>query len=188
MRAGGTRSGSSEQRVWVVPESLRGALAERYGPVYSGPEAERRIRSLGVFASCGDRVTELAIRLGNLPLLGIVDFKTQRNEPVDPTVFAPLAARARRRVANPAGMLTEHLRFAVREMVGSGGGLLEVDGEEDLGALALVEALPAGATVIYGIPGAGVSFVGVDPATQEHVKALVAQMEVRRLDLGPEDR
>jgi len=188
MRAGGTRSGSSEQRVWVVPESLRGALAERYGPVYSGPEAERRIRALGVFGSAGDRVTELAIRLGNLPLLGLVDFKTQRNEPVDPTVFAPLAARARRRVVNPAGMLTEHLRIAVREMVASGGGLLEVDGEEDLGALALVEALPAGATVIYGIPGAGVSFVGVDAATQEHVKALVAQMEVRRLNLGPEDR
>jgi uncharacterized protein (UPF0218 family) len=73
-------------------------------------------------------------------------------------------------------------------MIASGGGLLEVDGEEDLGALALVEALPAGATVIYGIPGAGVSFVGVDAATQEHVKALVAQMELRRLDLGPEDR
>jgi uncharacterized protein (UPF0218 family) len=188
MPAGGTRSGSSEQRVWVVPESLRHALAERYGPVYAGAEAENRIRALGVFGACGDRVTELAIRVGNFPLLGIVDFKTQRNEPVDPTVFAPLAARGRRRVANPAGMLTERLRKTVREMVQTAGGLLEVDGEEDLGSLALVEALPAGATVIYGIPGAGVSFVGVDAATKEHVKALIAQMELRRLDLGPEDR
>lgn len=188
MRAGGTRSGSSEERVWVVPESLRAALAERYGPVYSGAEAERRVRALGRFGSCGDRVTELAIRLGNLPLIGLVDFKTQRNEPVDPTVFAPLAARGRRRVVNPPGMLTERLRRAVREMVEAGGGLLEVDGEEDLGSLALVETLPVGATVIYGIPGAGVSFIGVDAATKEHVKALVGQMELRRLDLGPEDR
>ncbi|MCI4370315.1 MAG: DUF359 domain-containing protein [Thermoplasmata archaeon] len=188
MRAGGTRSGSSDDRVWFVPESLRASLAERYGPVYAGAEAERRVRALGPFASCGDRVTELAIRVGNLPLLGLVDFKTQRNEPVDPTAFAPLAARGRRKVVNPAGTLTERLRIAVREMLEAGGGLLEVDGEEDLGSLALVEALPNGATVIYGIPGAGVSFVEVDAAAKEHVKALVDQMELRRVDLGPEDR
>ena len=73
-------------------------------------------------------------------------------------------------------------------MLEAGGGLLEVDGEEDLGSLALVEALPNGATVIYGIPGEGVSFVQVDAAAKEHVKALVDQMELRRVDLGPEDR
>jgi uncharacterized protein (UPF0218 family) len=188
MRAGGTRSGSSDERVWFVPPSLRAALAERYGPVYDGAEAAKRVRALANFASCGDRVTGLAIEVGNLPLLGIVDFKTQRNEPIDPAQFAPLAARGRRRVANPAGTLTERLRRAVREMLASGGGLLEVDGEEDLGSLALVEALPLGATVIYGIPGAGVSFVRVDAAAKEHVNALVGQMELRRVDLGPEDR
>jgi|HubBroStandDraft_3_1064219.scaffolds.fasta_scaffold186973_3 uncharacterized protein (UPF0218 family) len=188
MRAGGTRSGSSDERVWFVPPSLRAALAERYGPVYAGAEAERRVRALGTFASCGDKVTELALRVGNLPVLGLVDFKTQRNEPVDPTAFAALAAIGRRRVVNPPGTLTERLRRAVREMLASGGGLLEIDGEEDLGSLALVEALPLGATVIYGIPGAGVSFVGVDAATKQHAQALIDQMELRRVDLGPEDR
>jgi uncharacterized protein (UPF0218 family) len=188
MRAVGTRSGSSDERVWVVPPSLRSALAERYGPVYAGEEAEQRVRALRNFASCGDRVTELAIRVGNLPRLGIVDFKTQRNEAIDPTVFGPLAARGRRRVANPAGTLTERLRRAVREMLAGGGGLLVVDGEEDLGSLALVEALPLGATVIYGIPGAGVSFVEVDAQAKQHVNSLVDQMELRRMDLGPEDR
>jgi uncharacterized protein (UPF0218 family) len=188
MRADGTRSGSSDERVWFVPLSLRAALAERYGPVSAGEEAERRVRALRNFASCGDRVTELAIRVGNLPRLGIVDFKTQRNEPVDPKAFEPLAARGRRRVSNPAGTLTAGLRNAVREMLEEGGGLLEVDGEEDLGSLALVEALPVGATVIYGIPGAGVSFVEVDAAAKLHVKALVDQMELRTVDHGPEDR
>lgn len=184
MRAAGTRSGSSEERVWVVPETLRPNLARRYGPVYSGAEAEKRIRALGPFASCGDKVTELAIAVGNLPILGLVDFKTQRAEPIDPVVFAPLAVRGRRRVRNPPGMLTERLRRAVKELLQSGGGLIEVDGEEDLGSLALVEALPAGATVIYGIPGAGVSFVAVDAIAKEHVRALIAQMELRKVDLG----
>ncbi|HEV2450099.1 MAG TPA: DUF359 domain-containing protein, partial [Thermoplasmata archaeon] len=61
---------------------------------------------------------------------------------------------------------------------------VEVDGEEDMGALALVESLPLGATVIYGIPGAGVSFVAVDVVAKEHVRALIAQMERRRLSRG----
>ncbi len=85
---------------------------------------------------------------------------------------------------NPAGVLTERLRRAVRQLVEAGGGLIEVDGEEDLGSLALVESLPAGATVIYGIPGEGVSFVRVDAIAKENVRHLVALMELRRLDLG----
>jgi uncharacterized protein (UPF0218 family) len=184
MRVGGTRSGSSEERVWAVPESLRTTLARRYGPVYGDAEARKRIAHLGPFGACGDRVTALAVSIGNLPILGIVDYKTQRKEAIEPSAFAPLAARGRRRVKNPAGMLTERLRRAVKEMLKTGGGLLEVDGEEDLGALALVESLPVGATVIYGIPGEGVSFVAVDPIAKESVRALIAQMELRKVDLG----
>ena len=184
MRADGTPSGSSEPTAWVIPDSRRALFAQRYGPVYAGEEAERRIRELAVFASCGDIVTATAIRLGRLPLVGIVDFKTQRNEPVDPAGFAALAARRRRSVRNPAGMLTAALRSAVRTLISEGGGLLEVDGEEDLGSLALVESMPAGATVIYGIPGAGVSFVTVDAATRDHVQELIALMEPRSVDLG----
>jgi len=179
-----TPSASSDERAWIVPESLRPTLAERYGPVYEGVEADRRLSALGVFAACGDRVTARAIELHHLPLVGIVDYKTQRNEPIDPAQFRPLAERRLVRVRNPAGMLTESLRNAVQSLVRSGGGLIVVDGEEDLGSLALVEALPAGATVIYGIPGAGVSFVRVDAVAKEHVRNLIAQMERRRISLG----
>ena len=88
------------------------------------------------------------------------------------------------RVRNPAGMLTEGLRTAVREILPKGGGLIEVEGEEDLGALALVESMPAGATVIYGIPGEGASFVRVDAISKEHVRHLIRQMEPRRIGRG----
>jgi uncharacterized protein (UPF0218 family) len=185
MPPAGTPSASSSDRVWVVPESLRATFAERYGPVYQGPEADRRLKALGVFGSCGDRVTAQAIALGHLPLVGIVDYKTQRNEPIPRNSFAALAAGRKVSVRNPPGMLTERLRRAVREMIQAGGGLIEVDGEEDLGALALVESLPLGATVIYGIPGEGVSFVAVDAVAQDHVRRLIGTMELRRLDLGP---
>jgi uncharacterized protein (UPF0218 family) len=179
-----TRSASSEERAWAVPESLRPTLAEQYGPVYSGAEADRRIAALGVFATCGDRVTARALELRHPPLVGIVDYKTRRKEPVPKGSFRALGAKRTVRVANPPGLLTESLRTAVKDLVQSGGGLIEVDGEEDLGSLALVEALPAGATVIYGIPGAGVSFVRVDAVSKEHVRHLIAQMELRRIPHG----
>jgi len=184
MPRAGTRSASSDERAWAVPESLRATLAERYGPVYTGPEADQKLLELGTFATCGDRVTARALELGRPPLIGIVDYKTRRHEPVDPKEFRLLAERRVVRVHNPPGLLTEQLRVAVRELVASGGGLIEVDGEEDLGSLALVESLPAGATVIYGIPGAGVSFVRVDAVAKEHVRQLIAQMELRRIDRG----
>ena len=184
MPRAGTPSGSSEERVWVVPESLRPVLAERYGPVFRGDAAARRIAHLGSFATCGDRVTALALELGKTPFIGIVDYTTRRHEPIPPNAFVALARRREVRVRNPAGMLTERLRRAERELVVAGGGLIVVEGEEDLGSLALVEAMPVGATVIYGIPGAGVSFVAVDAVAKENVRALIAQMELRKVDLG----
>jgi len=184
MPQAGTRSASSEARIWVAPDSLRAVLAEKYGPVYSGVEADRRISALGVFGACGDRVTARALELHHPPLVGIVDFKTRRNEPVAPEAFRALGARRTIRVRNPPGALSEELRTAVKELVRDGGGLIVVDGEEDLGSLALVEALPAGATVIYGIPGEGVSFVRVDAVSKEHVRHLIAQMELRRIGRG----
>jgi GTP-dependent dephospho-CoA kinase len=184
MPRAGTRSASSDERAWAVPASFRSTLAQKYGPVYTGAEADRQIRALVVFATCGDRVTERAIELGHLPLVGIVDYKTQRNEPIAPDAFEALARRRRVRVKNPAGLLTESLRRAVKELVHSGGGLIEVDGEEDLGSLALVESMPAGATVIYGIPGEGASFVRVDATSKEHVRHLIAHMELRSIGHG----
>ncbi len=180
----GMPSASSRARVWVVPDALRPTLAEKYGPVYAGEEADRRIRALGVFGTCGDRVTARALELGHPPLVGIVDYKTRREDAIHPGAFRALAAKHRVRVANPAGQLTERLRGAVREVIEAGGGLVEVEGEEDLGSLALVESLPAGATVIYGIPGEGVSFVHVDEVAKAHVRNLIAQMELRKVGHG----
>jgi len=184
MPRAGTRSASSDETAWAVPPSLRASLARKFGPVYSGAQADRHIRKLEHFGACGDRVTERSLQLGCLPFVGIVDYKTQRDEPIPRDAFRALAAVRVVHVQNPPGLLTESLRKAVRDLVKTGGGLIEVEGEEDLGSLALVESLPAGATVIYGIPGEGVSFVRVDAVAKEHVRQLIAQMEPRRLGRG----
>jgi hypothetical protein len=132
-------------------------------------------------------VTKRAVELGHLPLVAIVDYKTRREEPVSREAFRPIAARRLIHVRNPPGVLTQRLRAAVQELVRTGGGLVEVDGEEDLGSLALIESMPAGATVIYGIPGEGASFVRVDATSKENVRRLIGQLELRRIDRGDSD-
>lgn len=184
MPPGSTPSASSEETAWAVPESLRPDLSRGYAPVYSGAEADRQVLALGDFSTCGDVVTANALRVGKVPFIGIIDHVTRRDRPVDAALLAPLAARGRRCVRNPAGLLTQRLRDTVREMVHSGGGLLEVEGEEDLASLALVESLPSGATVIYGIPGEGASFVRVDASSKENVRKLIDRMELRKVRLG----
>ena len=179
-----TRSASSSDEAWVVPDSLRSDLARTYGPVLTGHAVRDALHRLGEFASCGDRVTADAIAAGHLPKLALVDLRTLRSEPIDRKLFAPLARRRTVSVRNPPGHLTDRLWNAVGALWNAGGGLIEVVGEEDLGALALVAQLPFGATVIYGIPGAGVSFVSVDATAKEHVSRLLKRMERRRVDLG----
>lgn len=179
MPAVDTRSGSSESGLWILPDALRPVFQRPYGPVYHGRAFEQHLRSLSLFATCGDRVTADALELGCFPVLGLVDYKTQRNEPVDPSAFAGLALRRRVAVRNPPGTISSELRFAVRDLLRAGGGLIEVDGEEDLGVMVLVEFLPTGASVLYGVPGEGVCFLLVDDAAKDRVREILLQMPWR---------
>lgn len=179
-----TRSASSESGAWIVPDSLRPELAKSYGPVLRGSAVVDALRALGEFASCGDRVTADALATGCIPKLAVIDYHTLRSESIDRGLFRPLAGRRTLSVRNPPGMLTDRLWGVVGTLWNEGGGLIEVVGEEDLAALALIAQLPTGATVIYGIPGEGVSFVPVDSTAKDHVHRLLDRMERRRVDLG----
>ena len=180
----GTPSASSESGAWVVPESLRAELAKSYGPIARGAEVVERLKAVGDFASCGDRVTADALEAGFLPKLAVIDYHTLRTQPVDRASFRALAGRKTLSVRNPPGMLTDRLWRAIGTLWSEGGGLIEVEGEEDLATLALIAQLPSGATVIYGIPGEGVSFVHVDATAKDHIHTLLDRMERRRVDLG----
>jgi uncharacterized protein (UPF0218 family) len=174
-----TRSGSNEPpRHLRLRPDLREELARPLGPVLTGEAAEGAIRKAGRLASCGDVVTQDALRWGARPFVAVVDGRTQRGAP------RPVPAATQRafpRVAsarNPPGEITVELQDGLRALVDAGGGLLLVDGEEDLALLPLVEVLPDRTTVIYGQPGAGVAFVEVDRSSRARARALMDRMEV----------
>jgi len=174
-----TRSGSSEppRHLRLRPEQ-RGELGRPLGPVLAGRSAEEAVRRSGLLATCGDVVTEEALGWGVVPFLAVMDGRTQRGIPHP---VAPTTQRAFPRVRsarNPPGEITVALQEGLRALVGDGGGLLLVEGEEDLALLPLVEVLPDRTTVIYGQPGAGVAFVEVDRSSRARARALMDRMEV----------
>ena len=174
-----TRSGSNEPaRHLRLSPGLRGELGAPLGPVLAGEAANEAVRRAGRLATCGDVVTEGALGLGVIPFLAVMDGRTQRGTP-RPLASATRAAFPQVRTApNPPGEITVALQEELRALVDQGGGLLLVEGEEDLALLPLVEVLPDRTTVIYGQPGAGVAFVEVDRSSRARARALMDRMEV----------
>ena len=174
-----TRSGSNEppRHLRLRPE-LRAELGLPLGPVRAGEAADDAIRRAGRLAACGDVVTAGALALGVTPFVAVMDGRTQRGNP-QPVPPSTIRAFPRVRSAtNPPGEITVALQEALRALVDEGGGLLLVEGEEDLVVLPLVEGLPDRTTVIYGQPGAGVAFVEVDRSSRARARALMDRMEV----------
>ncbi len=154
------------------------------GPVLGTEEAKARLAHEGLFVACGDVVSVNAVRWGLPPFAAIVDGHTLRERTTEVAELGPLATRRELWAHNPPGQVTAELTRAIHDLVAGGGGLLLVEGEEDLAVLPLVLELPIGSTVIYGQPGAGVCFLAVDNAVKEHVRTILEGMEARPTSHG----
>ena len=72
----------------------------------------------------------------------------------------------------------EQLLVALREAVGSAEPVtIIVDGEEDLATLPALVLAPAGSSVIYGQPGAGMVHVAVTDTQTEEARRLLEQFD-----------
>jgi len=130
--------------------------------------------------SVGDQVTGTLLEHGISPWVAIVDYITQR-KPVDSslrqllTSFGDVVVR----VSNPPGCISQELWDILQQTLSHSSTetiRIDVDGEEDLAALAAISLAPSDATVIYGLPNKGVVLV---PTIQEHkdlVNKILEQM------------
>jgi len=165
-----------------LQESLREALKEPMGPVYTDGEA--LLAETGQpLVTVGDVVTHHLLAAGRTPEVALVDERTER-EAVSPEVAETVAAADFDRtvtVENPAAVLTADLLAELAAAVAAAADgtttLIEVDGEEDLAALPAVVAAPDGASVVYGQPGEGMVLVTVDGEARERTRALLERFE-----------
>jgi GTP-dependent dephospho-CoA kinase len=160
----------------------RSLLARPLGPVLTTDQARRELsseRGQRIIASCGDVVTANLLQWGFRPFLAVVDGKTLRDRTYPLKEFESLTGNGRRSARNPAGQVTADLQEKIRDMARGSGGLLVVEGEEDLAVLPMVRELPLGATLLYGQPGEGVCFLTLDAKIKERVTEILNGMELR---------
>ncbi len=161
--------------MYILPDSLRTALKEPFGPVISGEFTDAL--GEGPIATVGDVVTRDALEADVLPEVMIIDGKTKRTEQADPLDLPDQLHRVP--VENPAARITDALWQAVATAYANAScTLIEVDGEEDLATLPAIVHAPEGANVVYGQPDEGAVVVTVDQITRERALDVLAQMEV----------
>ncbi len=104
----------------------------------------------------------------------IVDGHTQRLINIDYQRF--VKEKKVFRVKNPPGMITCNAIRGVKEALQRGGVVL-VDGEEDLLALAALLYAEEGDVIVYGQPGLGVVAIKVDDVVKERAWSIIRSMD-----------
>ncbi len=165
-----------------LPEHLRNALAEPFGPIVQTDDLLHAIDDRPVIA-VGDVVSVTLRDLGVQPWLFVCDFKTQRGDD-DERFRRSLGSWGDRavRVRNPAGMITVDAWQTVASALEQPHRTITrivVDGEEDLLGLPIFVLAPIGTVVLYGMPNQGVVVAVIDVALRQRARDLLTQMTDR---------
>jgi len=169
--------GESPTVVLSLPDDLRGAFKEPFGPVFTDARALLAERD-GPVIAVGDVVTYHLVEAGRIPDVAVLDGYTERT-PVDEEVGAGTGEyRTRVAVLNPAATLTAEALDALTAAIADPNPVaIDVDGEEDLIALPAIVAAPAGASVVYGQPGEGMVHAPVTDERRERAQGLLERMD-----------
>lgn len=173
----GDRTDDADDVLLSLPDSLREALKEPFGPVHTDP-ADLLARVGEPLVAVGDAVTYHLVAAGRTPDVAVLDGRTERS---------PVEAHVRRKtgeydtrltVRNPPATLTAAVLDALREALERDGQVaIDVNGEEDLVALPAIVAAPSGASVVYGQPGEGMVLVPVNREAKRRTRTLLERMD-----------
>ena len=160
-----------------LPDSLRSAFKEPFGPVYT--DAEELLDAVdGPLVAVGDVVTAHLLRAGRTPDVSVIDGRTKRETVSESTAAALDSLPAGDGVRNPAAELTEELLLALREaLTATEPRVVDVDGEEDLATLPAVVMAELGTSVVYGQPDEGMVLVDVTPEAKAEMRDLLGRFE-----------
>ncbi len=157
-----------------LPDELRPLLASPPPGARLTAEPWRLLRH-SCLASVGDVVTGDLVSHGARPLVAVVDCATLRRRRPGSCPGGGLGPVLRAR--NPAGTITREAVEALAAALAGGGGVVLVEGEEDLLALPLIMLLPLGCTVVYGLPGVSAVVLRVTPWLKAYVQRVLERME-----------
>jgi len=157
----------------TLPEEMRSSLKKPFGMLIKGEGDEAAARVKEMITSertivVGDASYEHLMNVGVKPHLAILDFKVKRK----PYKKYPSNVS----VTNPAGMISALLWTAIGGHLESGG-IIGVDGEEDLAVIPAVLEADFDDVVLYGQPDEGMVFIKVDEDIKQKIAMLLKIME-----------
>jgi uncharacterized protein (UPF0218 family) len=190
------------EAVLTLPDELREAFKEPFGPVFTDAGALlEAIEKPGPIVAVGDVVTYHLVEAGRRPDVAVLDGYTERT-PVAEGIEAGTDTDAydtHIRVENPAAVLTagildvlaaalanaraEGVDRADEGVEPEGGGqggettVIDVNGEEDLVTVPAIVAAPESASVVYGQPGEGMVRVPVEEDIRRRARELLERMD-----------
>ena len=166
--------------MYVLPDDLRDALKKPFGQVVTEDELLRIIPTIQDIVAVGDMVSYTLLNHGIIPWIYVVDYISKRKD------FLPLMKKTLQQcpaqeiqVKNPPGMITDELWDTIKNAYLQERGhpiRIEVDGEEDLAALAAIYLAPSDVTVIYGLPNRGVVIANTTITLKNKVKEILEKM------------
>jgi len=160
---------------FAVKGDMREFLKKPIGQVLSEKEFSRK--KFDNLVTVGDIVSETAIKHGFKPELIIFDKKEKRKP-----ISAELEKKLKKygslsfKCKNPAGVLClDAWKTVANALSAESPARLEVDGEEDLLALAVLFLAPSNYNLIYGQPGKGIVLVKItDELKQEYIQKIIS--------------
>lgn len=183
---------------WKMPDSLRGRFGRIVGKIVKAEEL-KEVNSREIVC-VGDVCTISLLENGIKPKICIVDYATKRFSleeakakilgligydkifwlvKDDMNAKIPLDFWLGIRVRNPQSTITQELWDAVSHAYEvENPTLIEVEGEEDLAALACIALAKTGTKVIYGIPDVGIQLLHVTEEIKQNVIEVLKEMEV----------
>jgi len=161
-----------------LPERLRERLAQPFGPVCDVWALPKRLMGCERLVAVGDVVTVSLIQMRHFPDVAVFDYRTRRSEDVKARERIATMPGRLVHVRNPPAMITQELWGALSEAFSTPGPTkIEVEGEEDLAAIAAVALAPERSCVLYGVPGHGVCIIRVERQMKELAFSVLREME-----------
>ncbi len=170
----------------IMPEELRKSLHKPLGRVLKRFHPAKRGETLIV--TVGDVATKTFLDAGIIPELAIIDGMVGRKpfpdviDHLQPQKASPFKAKT---VKSGPGYISREAVDAIRTMLNSPkpplilregeGGVIVVDGEEDLLVLPAILHAPLGSILYYGQPGEGLVEVRITKSIQQQVRILLSQ-------------
>ena len=156
-----------------LPEEMRASLKKPFGTLIKGEGDEAAARVKEMLAGertivVGDASYEHLMNVGVTPHLAVLDFNVKRK----PYKKYP----SKITVNNQAGEISALMWTAISEHLDSGG-IIGVEGEEDLAVIPAVLEADFDDVVLYGQPDEGMVFIKVDEDIKQKIAMLLKIME-----------